>query len=232
MKSMCIFFAVSKLTNDWMRVSVFAPILEGINLILIMIYIAMERQKGLVTSGILFIYWTLSLLSSIIPFYSKIIKKEYETEIFQFVIFLLSFTLIAIQWILNSIAETYQQPANVHHYSSYEPITLQEDNICRKAICFMKINIVNTFCFRLMMQGSEKPLAEDYVFGLKQRDTSQVAYRRFYNNWFTECTSARHEYETANHQYHLQEAESETTYLLIKSPPQNIKSQQHQTNHP
>lgn len=37
-----------------------------------------------------------------------------------------------------------------------------------------------------------------------------------------------HEYETANHQYHLQEAESETSYLLVKSH-KNIKSQQHQT---
>ncbi|XP_063401135.1 multidrug resistance-associated protein 1-like [Mytilus trossulus] len=210
LKSMDVVFAVSKLTNDWMKASVFAPILEGITLILIMIFIAMERQKGLVTSGILFIYWTLSLLSSIIPCYSKIIKKEYETKLFEFVIFYLSFTFTVIQWILNSIAENHlpQTDLNPEQNSSF---------LSRITFSWMT---------RLMMQGYKKPLTEDSVFGLKQRDTSQEAYSRFYNNWVTECASSKHEYETANHQYHLQEAESETSYLFVKSH-KNIKSQQH-----
>ncbi|XP_076114149.1 multidrug resistance-associated protein 1-like [Mytilus galloprovincialis] len=212
LQSMDVVFAVSKLTNDWMKASVFAPIIEGITLILIMIYIAMERQKGLVTSGILFIYWTLSLLSSIIPFYSKIIKKEYETKLFEFVIFYLSFTFTVIQWILNSIAENHLQ---------------QKDMNPEQESSFLS-RITFSWMTRLMMQGYKKPLTEDSVFGLKQRDTSQEAYSRFYNNWVTECASASHEYETANHQYHLQEAESETSYLLLKSL-KNIKSQQHQT---
>lgn len=63
----------------------------------------------------------------------------------------------------------------------------------------MKINVVCNMgkefqiflFFRLMMQGYKKPLTEDSVFGLKQRDTSQEAYSRFYNNWVTECASAR-----------------------------------------
>ncbi|CAC5385161.1 ABCC1 [Mytilus coruscus] len=170
LKSMCVVFAVSKVTNGWMKASVFAPILEGINL-------------------------------------------EYETELFEFVIFYLSFTFTAIQWILNSISETYQQS---------EDLNPEQKSSFLSRITF-------SWMTRLMMQGYKKPLTEDFVFHLKQRDTSQVAFSRFYNNWITECASASHEYETANHHYHLQEAESETTYLLVKSPPKNIKSKQHQT---
>ncbi|VDI43442.1 Hypothetical predicted protein [Mytilus galloprovincialis] len=130
---MDVVFAVSKLTNDWMKASVFAPIIEGITLDM---------------------------------------NPEQESSFL---------SRITFSWMT-----------------------------------------------RLMMQGYKKPLTEDSVFGLKQRDTSQEAYSRFYNNWVTECASASHEYETANHQYHLQEAESETSYLLVKSL-KNIKSQQHQT---
>jgi hypothetical protein len=35
----------------------------------------LERLQGFVTSGILFIFWCTSLVSSIIPFYTYIIKE-------------------------------------------------------------------------------------------------------------------------------------------------------------
>ena len=43
--------------------------------LLVFIYMELERRKGFITSGVLFIYWLLACLTFIIPFYTEIIKE-------------------------------------------------------------------------------------------------------------------------------------------------------------
>ena len=43
--------------------------------LLVFLYIELERRKGFITSGVLFVYWVLACLTFIIPFYTEIIKE-------------------------------------------------------------------------------------------------------------------------------------------------------------
>ena len=43
--------------------------------LLVLLYIELERKKGFITSGVLFIYWVLANLTYVIPFYTGIHKE-------------------------------------------------------------------------------------------------------------------------------------------------------------
>lgn len=64
-----------------------------------------ERLCGIVSSGIQFLFWMMLLVFNIVPFYSKIIIKEYDKDLFKFIIFYLYFAAILCQFILHCVAE-------------------------------------------------------------------------------------------------------------------------------
>ncbi|KAK3781295.1 hypothetical protein RRG08_060047, partial [Elysia crispata] len=53
--------------------------------------IQLERVRGVITSGILWLFWLLSLLAGIVPLYTKLYLKEYENDRFSTVIFFIYF---------------------------------------------------------------------------------------------------------------------------------------------
>lgn len=64
---------------------------------LVLLYIPLERYKGFVTSGVLFIYWTVAIVTYIIPVYSKILKRV-NIEIDSLYLFLLTlFVMIPVE---------------------------------------------------------------------------------------------------------------------------------------
>ncbi|KAK3775108.1 hypothetical protein RRG08_060048, partial [Elysia crispata] len=68
--------------------------------------IQLERVRGVITSGILWLFWLLSLLASIVPLYTKLYLKEYENDRFSTVIFFIYFAFLLVQFLLSSFAES------------------------------------------------------------------------------------------------------------------------------
>lgn len=75
-----------------------AVILQAITYILSALLMQTERLRGIVTSGVLFIFWLLCTITGIIPFYSKIILKEYERMPFTLDFFMLSMLSYFYSW--------------------------------------------------------------------------------------------------------------------------------------
>eukprot|EP00106_Octopus_bimaculoides_P000581 XP_014768023.1 PREDICTED: multidrug resistance-associated protein 1-like [Octopus bimaculoides] len=69
------------------------------------ILIQVERINGILTSMVLFLFWLLSLLTGIIPFYSYIIEKMYQTDEIMFSLFYVEYILLCIQLVLHCFAE-------------------------------------------------------------------------------------------------------------------------------
>lgn len=82
-----------------------AVILQAITYILSALLMQTERLRGIVTSGVLFIFWLLCTITGIIPFYSKIILKEYEKDAIHFGLFYAFYALILLQLVFHCIAE-------------------------------------------------------------------------------------------------------------------------------
>ncbi|KAL8582638.1 hypothetical protein ACOMHN_028703 [Nucella lapillus] len=64
-----------------------------------------ERRKGLLTSGVLWIFYFMQFLAGIIPFYTKIKLRDYDSDLFQFSLFYLYYALILSELIMHSFAE-------------------------------------------------------------------------------------------------------------------------------
>ncbi|XP_060605432.1 multidrug resistance-associated protein 1-like [Ruditapes philippinarum] len=145
------------------------PLIEALTLILVVCYMELERRKGLITSGVLFMYWLLANFTYIIPFYRKIIEKGYEDLLLDFVLFNVYFFLSLIQLILNCIAETLpiqpgKRPCPETRASFFSRITYQ-------------------WIQELVVTGYRKPLTEDDMFALNPSEQSKTVVNEFESHW-------------------------------------------------
>ncbi|XP_050416423.2 multidrug resistance-associated protein 1 [Patella vulgata] len=143
--------------------------------------IQLERFKGLITSGILFIFWLLTFVASIIPFYSKIFQEEYDTDVFRFSLFYIYFTFVFIELILSCFAEKL-------HRNGYHVLGL-------KASPEQSASFLNRLVFHwinpLIFTGYKKSLVEDDLFELHPRDQSSNFVPYFYKKWTNELEKVR-----------------------------------------
>ncbi|XP_053386654.1 uncharacterized protein LOC128550838 [Mercenaria mercenaria] len=86
------------------------PLVEALTLVLVAFYIELDRRKGQITSDVLFTYWVLVNITSIIPFYIKIIEQVYIFKPLDFALFIVYFFLCLVQLVLSCFAETLPAP--------------------------------------------------------------------------------------------------------------------------
>lgn len=83
----------------------FSSVLEIICYLLTGIIVQAERLKGAITSPTLFIYWLFTITAEIIPFYSRILQHQENSDLVSFVIFYISYAFLLTQFILSALIE-------------------------------------------------------------------------------------------------------------------------------
>ncbi|KTG36353.1 hypothetical protein cypCar_00038261 [Cyprinus carpio] len=97
------------------------PLVLGMTMLLATFLIQYERLKGVQSSGVLFIFWTISVLFAIVPFRSKIMNaSQAENDRLRFTTFYIYFGLTLLQLILSCFNE---KPP---HFSS----VVTDPNVC------------------------------------------------------------------------------------------------------
>lgn len=79
------------------------PLVLGMTMLLATFLIQFERLRGVQSSGVLFIFWFLSVLCSIVPFRSKILQASKESEVtdkLRFTTFYFYFALVVCELVL------------------------------------------------------------------------------------------------------------------------------------
>ncbi|KAL4217443.1 hypothetical protein ACF0H5_023893 [Mactra antiquata] len=146
------------------------PAIEGATIILVIIYIELERRKRFVTSGVLFMYWLLANITYIIPFYRNIIHKGYKETTAYFVLFNAYYVFSLTQLVLSCIAETL-------------PVSSEEKKSCPE----LRVSFLSRITFHwmqsLILTGYKNPLTEADLFTLNPVDQSGNVVRRFEENW-------------------------------------------------
>ncbi|XP_071175210.1 multidrug resistance-associated protein 1-like isoform X1 [Mytilus edulis] len=155
--------------------------LKAATYLLTVVLIYLERIRGFVTSGVLFIFWFLTLVVSIIPFYTLIEQDVYHKDFFRFSIFYVYFFLILVQFVLHCFAEKITR-RGYYELNTKQCLEVESSFLSRLTFWWMT---------GLIIIGYKKPLEEADISELHPRDKSDVVIPTFDEAWKKEY--AKHE---------------------------------------
>lgn len=145
----------------------FSSALQIICYLLTGIIVQAERLKGAITSPTLFIYWLFTITAGIIPFYSRILQHQENSDLVSFVIFYISYAFLLIQFILSALIEK----------------NIDTENLCPEdkasVPSFLLYNWINNVLF-LSYKGK---LHDSDIPSLPVRNQSQFLISSFERHW-------------------------------------------------
>ncbi|XP_061183962.1 multidrug resistance-associated protein 1-like isoform X1 [Saccostrea echinata] len=137
------------------------------------VLIQMERAQGYITSGVLFVFFLLSTVAGIVPFYTYIEEKVYNTDLEKFVLFYISWGLLFLQLVFHCIAE------KVSRRGYYE----LGRNPCPEIKASILSRLTYWWINSLVVTAYKKDLTEDDLFDLNPRDASDRVVPQFAEQW-------------------------------------------------
>uniref|UniRef100_UPI00358E78F9 ATP-binding cassette sub-family C member 2-like isoform X2 n=1 Tax=Myxine glutinosa TaxID=7769 RepID=UPI00358E78F9 len=162
------------------------PLLDIISWLLVLVINKLGCLAEMKTSGVLFIFWLLSVLTGIFPFQTLIRKALNETAVYEtgmFSLFFISYGLQFISFIISAFAdvprkESQQLPHGLHKKSPEE-----DASFLNKLL----------FCWfdRMVYLGYKKPLEMEDLWELKAKDKADAVSRAFEWNWKAEKVLSR-----------------------------------------
>lgn len=135
--------------------------------------IQLEKRRGFITSGILFLYWFLMTVAGIVPFYSKIIQKEYEDDLYTFIMFYVYWGALFLQFILHCFAEKITR-------RGYQQLGQKP---CPEISSSFLSRLVFWWMNPLVFSGYKKDLTEDDIWDMNPRDTHDTVNPKFAKAW-------------------------------------------------
>ncbi|XP_019398025.1 PREDICTED: voltage-dependent T-type calcium channel subunit alpha-1G [Crocodylus porosus] len=152
------------------------PLILGITMLLAAILIQYERLRGVQSSGILIVFWFLSILCALGPFRSKIMTATTQGQVkdrFRFVTFYIYFVLIIIELILSCFKERppFFSPVNT------------DPNPCPESNSGFLSRLTFWWFTSMAILGYKKPLEEKDLWSLNEEDTSKVVVGQLQKEW-------------------------------------------------
>uniref|UniRef100_A0A4W5LCZ4 ATP-binding cassette, sub-family C (CFTR/MRP), member 3 n=1 Tax=Hucho hucho TaxID=62062 RepID=A0A4W5LCZ4_9TELE len=146
------------------------PLVVGMTMLLALFLIQFERLSGVQSSGILFIFWFLSVLCAIVPFRSKILQAKYQSEIsdkLRFTTFYFYFSLI--------VAEHTLWPLLTLPFSPQNP--------CPQSTAGFLSTMTFWWFTSMAIKGYKNPLEAKDLWSLNKRDSSEVVVPKLLREW-------------------------------------------------
>ncbi|XP_068555233.1 multidrug resistance-associated protein 1 isoform X4 [Anas acuta] len=161
-----------------------SPTVLGITMLLATFLIQYERMKGVQSSGVMTIFWLISLLCATVIFRSKIIlalNTGAELDAFRYVTFCTYFILLLVQLILCCFPE--QPPL----FSE----TVNDPKPCPEFSASFLSRITFWWITGLMIQGYRRPLEAKDLWSLNKEDTSEEIVPGLARNWAKEWAKTK-----------------------------------------
>ncbi|XP_067676731.1 multidrug resistance-associated protein 1-like isoform X1 [Haliotis asinina] len=156
--------------------------LQGITYLLTIVIMQIDRVKGVYTSGILFVFWTLEVLAAVIPFYTYIIQKKYDTDLLTFVVFYVKFGLQLFEFILQWISDVPKVR------EGYDVIG---NRPCPEVTASFPSRFVYWWITKLVIIGYKRGIVEEDLWDLNPRDQSQTLVPPFEKEWSEEVKKVK-----------------------------------------
>uniref|UniRef100_A0A9J8B089 ATP-binding cassette, sub-family C (CFTR/MRP), member 3 n=1 Tax=Cyprinus carpio carpio TaxID=630221 RepID=A0A9J8B089_CYPCA len=160
------------------------PLVLGMTMLLATFLIQYERLKGVQSSGVLFIFWTISVLFAIVPFRSKIMNaSQAENDRLRFTTFYIYFGLTLLQLILSCFNE---KPP---HFSS----VVTDPNVCPETTAGFISKMTFWWFTSMAIKGYKSPLENKDLWSLNKQDSSELVVPNLLNEWEMEKSKAQSE---------------------------------------
>lgn len=159
------------------------PLIVGMTMLLATFLIQFERLKGVQSSGVLFIFWTLSVVFAIVPFRSKIMLANRENEVkdkLRFTTFYIYFSFTLLELILSCFNE--KPPL----FSS----AVTDPNACPETTAGFLSRMTFWWFTRLAIKGYKSPLENKDLWSLNKNDSSELVVPGLLNQWEVEKAKA------------------------------------------
>uniref|UniRef100_A0A8C1IKY2 ATP-binding cassette, sub-family C (CFTR/MRP), member 3 n=1 Tax=Cyprinus carpio TaxID=7962 RepID=A0A8C1IKY2_CYPCA len=156
------------------------PLIVGMTMLLATFLIQYERLKGVQSSGVLFIFWTISVLCAIVPFRSKIMYQNGVEDKLRTTTFYNYFGLTLIQLILSCFNET--PPL----FSSVVP----DPNACPEITAGFLSKMTFWWFTSMAIKGYKSPLENKDLWSLNKQDSSELVVPNLLNEWEVEKSKA------------------------------------------
>ncbi|XP_064886770.1 multidrug resistance-associated protein 1 isoform X3 [Columba livia] len=161
-----------------------SPTVLGITMLLATFLIQYERIKGVQSSGVMTIFWLISLLCATVVFRSKIIhvlNTGGKVDAFRYVTFCIYFVLLLVQLILCCVPE--RPPL----FSE----TVNDPNPCPESSASFLSRITFWWISGLMVQGYRRPLEAKDLWSLNKEDKSEEVVPGLARNWAKEWAKTK-----------------------------------------
>uniref|UniRef100_A0A8C1DK44 ATP-binding cassette, sub-family C (CFTR/MRP), member 3 n=1 Tax=Cyprinus carpio carpio TaxID=630221 RepID=A0A8C1DK44_CYPCA len=162
------------------------PLIVGMTMLLATFLIQYERLKGVQSSGVLFIFWTISVLCAIVPFRSKIIFLSALKDVLcfqngvedklRFTTFYIYFGLTLIQLILSCFNEKPPLFSSV----------VTDPNSCPEITAGFLSKMTFWWFTSMAIKGYKSPLENKDLWSLNKQDSSELVVPNLLNEWEVE----------------------------------------------
>ncbi|NXX57592.1 MRP3 protein, partial [Scopus umbretta] len=152
------------------------PLIVGITVLLATLLIQYERLRGVQSSGVLIIFWFLSVLCAVGPFRSKIMTttaQGHVNERFRFTTFYIYFALIIIELILSCFKEKppFFSPVNT------------DPHPCPELTSGFLSRLTFWWFTSMAILGYKRPLEDKDLWSLNEDDTSKIIVQQLSKEW-------------------------------------------------
>ncbi|NXA48635.1 MRP3 protein, partial [Nothocercus julius] len=151
------------------------PLIVGITVLLATLLIQYERLKGVQSSGVLIIFWFVSLLCAVGPLRSKIMTtaQGQVNDRFRFTTFYIYFALVIIELILSCFKEKppFFSPVNT------------DPNACPGLTSGFLSRLTFWWFTSMAILGYKRPLEDKDLWSLNEDDTSRKIVRHLSKEW-------------------------------------------------
>ncbi|XP_010717779.1 multidrug resistance-associated protein 1-like [Meleagris gallopavo] len=161
-----------------------SPTILGITMLLATFLIQHERMKGVQSSGVMMIFWLISLLCATVIFRSKImlaLNTDTEVDAFRYVTFCTYFILLLVQLILSCFPE--KPPLFSEAVNDPKP--------CPEFSASFLSRITFWWITGLMIQGYRRPLEAKDLWSLNKEDKSEEVVPGLARNWAKEWAKTK-----------------------------------------
>uniref|UniRef100_A0A7N6AT00 ATP-binding cassette, sub-family C (CFTR/MRP), member 3 n=1 Tax=Anabas testudineus TaxID=64144 RepID=A0A7N6AT00_ANATE len=178
------------------------PLVLGMTMLLATFLIQFERLRGVQSSGVLFIFWFLSVLCAIVPFRSKILQSE-VTDKLRFTTFYFYFTLVVCELILCCFNEKPPLFSNV----------VTDPNPCPETTAGFLSRMTFWWFTSMAIKGYKMPLEAKDLWSLNQRDSSKAMVPTLLKEWEKEQAKAKSEQNQASQAVYSKPQPSTTNHV-------------------
>uniref|UniRef100_A0AAQ6A569 ATP-binding cassette, sub-family C (CFTR/MRP), member 3 n=1 Tax=Amphiprion ocellaris TaxID=80972 RepID=A0AAQ6A569_AMPOC len=178
-----LFYTFHELRQGLSRPPIYfiTPLVLGMTMLLATFLIQFERLRGVQSSGVLFIFWFLSVLCAIVPFRSKILQASSHT--------LFHTHMRARTLEFSCCSQKCPRLTSLAYFSEHFSISPQ--NPCPESTAGFLSKLTFWWFTSLAIKGYKMPLQAKDLWSLNHRDTSKVMVPKLLKEWEKEQAKAK-----------------------------------------